>query len=144
MLSTWTQPCRASMYVYTSHIVFLSDLLLKKSSDSPDPEDVLWERLNPNLDAFRTIIPTTLDIPASPMSHSNRAHMPAHSPGRPPGRRQSHSSCPTYSQNRGRGRYDGQHPWYVRSPSAFFSSDPGLPSRHLDPCPTRPPVLQHA
>ena len=35
------------MYVYAS------DLPLKKS---PEPEDLLWEQINPNLDAFRTII----------------------------------------------------------------------------------------
>ena len=44
------------MYVHTSHIALLSDLLLKKSSDSPEPEDILWEQINPDLDAFRTII----------------------------------------------------------------------------------------
>ena len=53
---TCAQPCHACMYVYTSHIVFLSDLPLKRSSDSPEPEDVLWEQINPDLDAFRSII----------------------------------------------------------------------------------------
>ena len=38
------------MYVCTSH------LPLKKSSQSPEPEDILWEQINPDLDAFRTII----------------------------------------------------------------------------------------
>ena|SRR5258706_6303498 len=40
------------MYVYTSPIALLSDLLLKKSSDSPEPEDTLWEQINPDLDAI--------------------------------------------------------------------------------------------
>jgi hypothetical protein len=44
------------MYVRTSHITLLSDLLLKKSSGSPEPEDILWEQINPDLDAFCTII----------------------------------------------------------------------------------------
>src|SRR5258706_14941491 len=44
------------MYVYTSHIALLSDLPLKKSSHSPEPEDILWEQINPNLGALRAII----------------------------------------------------------------------------------------
>src|SRR5258706_15305929 len=44
------------MYVYTSHIALLSDLLLKKSSDSPEPENILWEQINPALHALRSII----------------------------------------------------------------------------------------
>ena len=44
------------MYVYTSHIDLLSDLLLKISGNSSEPEDILWEQINPNLDAFCTII----------------------------------------------------------------------------------------
>ena len=53
-------PCVHVRYVYTSHIVFLSDLLLKKS---PEPEDVLWEEINPDLDAFRTIISNHFSSP---------------------------------------------------------------------------------
>ena len=51
------------MYVYTSHTILLSDLLLKKSTDSPEPEDVLWGQTNPDLDAFRTIIANLFGSP---------------------------------------------------------------------------------
>ena len=47
------------MYVYKSLIAFIStvsDFLIKGSTDSPEPEDILWEQINPNLDAFRAII----------------------------------------------------------------------------------------
>ena len=48
-------PC-ISMCVHTSHIALLSDHSLKKADDSRKPEDILWEQINPDLDAFRTII----------------------------------------------------------------------------------------
>ena len=47
------------MYVYKSLIAStstVSNFLIKNSTDSPEPEDVLWEQINPNLDAFRAII----------------------------------------------------------------------------------------
>ena len=56
---TWTQSSprlHARMYVYVSLFPLLSHLPLKISSHSPGPADVLWEKFNPNLDAFRTII----------------------------------------------------------------------------------------
>ena len=51
------------MYVYTSHIALPSDLLLKTSSDTPEPEDILWEQINPDLDAFRAIIANHFGTP---------------------------------------------------------------------------------
>ncbi len=44
------------MYVYNSHIALLSDLLLKKPGHSPKPKDILWEQINPDLDALRAIV----------------------------------------------------------------------------------------
>ena len=62
-----------------------------------------------------------LQVPTAIPTRRICPHIPLHSPRRPSCRRQGHSSCPTYSQNRGRGRCDGQHPRYVRSPLAFSS-----------------------
>ena len=62
ILCTQLQPrLDPTMHVHVRlyyHIALLPNLLLKGSntSDSPEPEDILWEEINPNLDAFRTII----------------------------------------------------------------------------------------
>src|SRR5258708_8561279 len=40
-----------------------------ESSESPEPEDILWDEINPDLDAFRTIISNHF---VSPNIHSNQ------------------------------------------------------------------------
>ena len=62
----------ARMYVYIPHIAFLSHLLLEKSSDSPEPEDILWEQINLDLDVLLFIIANQFGPPCQsqdPLQH---------------------------------------------------------------------------
>ena len=63
-------PC---MYVF---IALLSGRLFKKSSDSAEPEDILWEQINPNLDALLPIIANHFGSPCwsqEPLQHGSYA-----------------------------------------------------------------------
>ena len=136
------------MVIYISHITFLSHLLLKISSDSPEPEDILWEQINPDLDALLSIIANHFGSPCwsqEPLQHGSYARAflyilqdGLHVLARVilPVRRTLKTEAEVASMDTIRG---------MRALLAvLISSDPRLPRAYVDPCTTRPPVLQHA
>ena len=147
------------MYVYTPHIALLSDLLLKISRDSPEPEDTLWEQIpepedtlweqiNPDLDALRLIIANHFGSPCQsqePLPHGAYARAflhilqdGLHVVARVilPIRRTLKTEAEVAAMD------------FIRGMRAFLaalvSSDPWLPSAYVYPCTTCLPVLQHA
>ena len=92
--------------------------------------------------------PTTLAPPAGPKSHCNQAYMPVRSSTF--SRMASISSAGSFSLpdalSKPRQRSLRWTASAVRALSSdiLILSDRWPPSAHVDPCPTRPPVLQHA
>ena len=126
----------------------LSDLLLKKSSDSPASEDILWEQINPDLDALLPIIVNHFGSPCQskePLQQGAYARAflyilqdGLHVVARVslPVRRTLKTEAEVAAMDAIRG---------MRALlSILVSSDPRLPSAYIDPCTTGAPVLQHA
>ena len=135
-------------YVYVFHITLLSNLLLKKSSDSSEPEDVLWEQINPDLDALLPIIANHFGSPCQSQEPLQRGAYARtflyillgglHVVARVilPARRTLKTEAEVAAMDSIR----GMRALLV----VLVSSDPWLPSAYVNPRAACPPVLQHA